>query len=54
MELFTAQYLHIVVGDPTFGGDIGFELSLSFTAVSYPILRSLERRMEGPARRGQA
>ena len=42
----------LAVGDPQFGGDIGFELSMSFTALSYPILRALERKWEGAGRWG--
>ena len=32
---------------PEFGGDIGFELSFSFTAVTYPVLRYIEKRYFG-------
>lgn len=39
-----------LVGNPLFGGDIGFELSFAFTAVVYPIARYVERRYENPQR----
>ena len=39
-----------IVGDPVFGGDIGFELSTAFTAVTYPIFRYIERKYENPER----
>ncbi|GJJ09156.1 hypothetical protein Clacol_003378 [Clathrus columnatus] len=42
------------VGDPAFGGDLGFELSLGFTAITYPILRAIEIHFESPKRRGPA
>ena len=32
---------------PEFGGDIGFELSFSFTAITYPVLRYIEKRYFG-------
>ncbi|GAA5894492.1 hypothetical protein JCM6882_004834 [Rhodosporidiobolus microsporus] len=35
------------IGVPQFGGDIGFELAFSFTAVTYPIFRYVEKRMTG-------
>lgn len=38
------------VGDPAFGGDIGFELSFGFSAITYPIARFIERRYENPRR----
>ena len=38
------------VGDPEFGGDIGFELSFAFSAVVYPIARYIERKFESPER----
>ncbi|THH02634.1 hypothetical protein EW145_g6721 [Phellinidium pouzarii] len=38
------------IGDPEFGGDIGFELSFAFSALVYPIARYLERKYENPAR----
>jgi len=37
------------IGDPVFGGDIGFELSGAFTAITYPIFRYIERHLEDPA-----
>ena len=49
-----SQLVSTTVGDPAFGGDIGFELSMGFTMVSYPILRFIERKFEGPERRGEA
>ncbi|KAJ3811650.1 permease for cytosine/purines, uracil, thiamine, allantoin-domain-containing protein [Lentinula aff. lateritia] len=36
-----------MIGDPEFGGDIGFELAFAFTAVTYPPLRYLEKRWWG-------
>jgi len=33
-----------MIGDPKFGGDIGFELAATFAAISYPPLRYLEKR----------
>ena len=38
------------VGDPAFGGDIGFELSFAFSALTYPLFRYVERRYESPDR----
>lgn len=38
------------VGDPAFGGDIGFELSFGFSAITYPIARFIERRYENSRR----
>ncbi|EPQ51243.1 purine-cytosine permease [Gloeophyllum trabeum ATCC 11539] len=35
------------IGDPTVGGNIGFELSLAFSGIAYPPLRYLERRLFG-------
>ena len=35
---------------PEFGGDIAFELSFSFTAVTYPVLRYIEKRYFGRQR----
>jgi len=40
------------IGDPVYGGDIGFELSGAFTAISYPFLRYIERRFERSERFG--
>ncbi|KAF8488734.1 permease for cytosine/purines, uracil, thiamine, allantoin-domain-containing protein [Gautieria morchelliformis] len=57
LGMATLWYIGVIgkkIGDPAFGGDIGFELSMSFTAVSYPILRFIERRWEAPARSGQS
>jgi len=42
------------IGDPVFGGDIGFELSGGFTMITYPIFRYIERRLESPERFGKA
>ncbi|KAL8283260.1 hypothetical protein RQP46_006038 [Phenoliferia psychrophenolica] len=36
-----------LIGPPPFGGDIGFELSGAFAAVTYPILRMLEKKYVG-------
>ncbi|GAA5823276.1 hypothetical protein JCM11251_007547 [Rhodosporidiobolus azoricus] len=36
-----------LIGDPKFGGDIGFELAFAFTAVTYPVFRVVEKRMTG-------
>jgi NCS1 nucleoside transporter family len=36
-----------MIGDPEFGGDIGFELAFAFTAVTYPPLRYLEKKWWG-------
>ena len=33
-----------LIGDPTYGGDIGFELALAFSALAYPPARYLERK----------
>ena len=38
------------IGDPVFGGDVGFELSFTFTAIVYPIFRAIERKFESPIR----
>ncbi|KAK4704395.1 hypothetical protein P7C70_g1811, partial [Phenoliferia sp. Uapishka_3] len=35
------------IGLPEYGGDIGFELSGSFSFITYPIFRTLERRYTG-------
>ncbi|GAA6061008.1 hypothetical protein JCM10212_001064 [Sporobolomyces blumeae] len=32
------------IGDPKYGGDLGFELAGAFTAVAYPIFRYFERK----------
>ncbi|KIK56243.1 hypothetical protein GYMLUDRAFT_47261 [Collybiopsis luxurians FD-317 M1] len=36
-----------LIGDPEFGGDIGFELAFAFTAVTYPPLRYVEKKWWG-------
>lgn len=33
-----------LIGNPMFGGDIGFELAFGFTFVAYFVLRTLERK----------
>ncbi|TFK50367.1 hypothetical protein OE88DRAFT_1631216 [Heliocybe sulcata] len=35
------------IGDPTLGGDIGFELAFAFAGIAYPPLRYLEKRYFG-------
>ncbi|KAI0952236.1 hypothetical protein AcW1_004395 [Taiwanofungus camphoratus] len=35
------------IGDPIYGGDIGFELSFAFTAVVFPPLRYIEKKYWG-------
>ena len=35
------------IGDPAYGGDIGFELAFSFAAVSFAVFRTLEKRQFG-------
>jgi len=35
------------VGNPSFGGDIGFELAFGFTFLSYVALRPIEKRYFG-------
>ena len=32
------------IGDPTYGGDVGFELAFAFSAISYLGLRTLEKK----------
>ncbi|EPQ51414.1 hypothetical protein GLOTRDRAFT_48944 [Gloeophyllum trabeum ATCC 11539] len=32
------------IGDPAFGGDVGFELAAAFTAIAYPPLRYFEKK----------
>lgn len=49
LSLQTSHFL-LIVGDPAFGGDIGFELSFAFSAIVYPIARVIERRLESPDR----
>ena len=34
-----------LIGNPEFGGDVGFELAFSFSAISYFIMRLLEKRV---------
>ncbi|GAA6004009.1 hypothetical protein JCM10207_006512 [Rhodosporidiobolus poonsookiae] len=36
-----------MIGDPKYGGDIGFELAFAFTGVTYPIFRFFEKRLTG-------
>ncbi|KIK56240.1 hypothetical protein GYMLUDRAFT_47260 [Collybiopsis luxurians FD-317 M1] len=36
-----------MIGDPEFGGDIGFELAFAFTAITYPPLRYVEKKLWG-------
>ena len=36
-----------LIGDPEFGGDIGFPLAFAFAGISYAILRTLEKRKFG-------
>ncbi|KAI5118639.1 hypothetical protein M0805_000015 [Coniferiporia weirii] len=53
LGMATEWYVGILgakIGDPVFGGDIGFELSLAFSALVYPIARYVERKYENPAR----
>ncbi|KAF8523798.1 permease for cytosine/purines, uracil, thiamine, allantoin-domain-containing protein [Hysterangium stoloniferum] len=55
MGMATLWYVGVLgqkIGDPLVGGDIGFELSMGFSAIVYPILRSIEIRFEGPQRMG--
>ncbi|KAJ3859964.1 permease for cytosine/purines, uracil, thiamine, allantoin-domain-containing protein [Lentinula novae-zelandiae] len=33
-----------MIGDPEFGGDIGFELAFAFSAITYPPLRWIEKK----------
>jgi purine-cytosine permease-like protein len=33
-----------LIGNPSYGGDLGFELAFSFGAVSYILLRYLEKK----------
>lgn len=35
------------IGLPEYGGDIGFELSFGFTAITYPVLRYFEKKYFG-------
>ena len=34
-----------LIGNPMFGGDIGFELAFGFSAISYFVMRLFEKRM---------
>ncbi|GAA5873523.1 hypothetical protein JCM8547_005611 [Rhodosporidiobolus lusitaniae] len=36
-----------MIGDPEYGGDIGFELAAAFTAVTYPLFRYAEKKKFG-------
>jgi NCS1 nucleoside transporter family len=36
-----------LIGDPPYGGDIGFELAFGFSALTYLIFRTIEKRMFG-------
>lgn len=35
------------IGDPAYGGDIGFELAFMFAGITYCILRPFEKRYFG-------
>ena len=35
------------IGNPMFGGDVGFELAFAFAAVSFGVFRTLEKRQFG-------
>lgn len=35
------------IGDPSYGGDVGFELAFAFSAISYCVFRSLEKKQFG-------
>jgi purine-cytosine permease-like protein len=35
------------IGDPMFGGDVGFELAFAFSAISYFGFRTLEKKRFG-------
>ncbi|EJU01230.1 hypothetical protein DACRYDRAFT_22455 [Dacryopinax primogenitus] len=48
LGMATVWYVGVLgrlIGDPVFGGDIGFELALGFTAITYPPARWLEKRL---------
>jgi len=48
LGMATVWYVGVLgrkIGDPVFGGDIGFELSMAFTAIVYPPSRWLEKRL---------
>ena len=34
-----------LIGNPKFGGDLGFELAFTFSAISYFCLRTIEKRI---------
>ncbi|KIJ41962.1 hypothetical protein M422DRAFT_68139 [Sphaerobolus stellatus SS14] len=56
LGMATLWYVGVIggkIGDPVFGGDIGFELSWAFSATVYPILRYIERKFEAPERQGK-
>lgn len=36
-----------LIGNPSYGGDVGFELAFSFAAVSYLALRYIEKEKFG-------
>lgn len=46
-QLWYIGPLGVLIGDPEYGGDIGFELSGAFAALSYPVLRFLELKYVG-------
>ncbi|KLO11603.1 hypothetical protein SCHPADRAFT_830812 [Schizopora paradoxa] len=53
LGMATQWYIGVLgkkIGDPAFGGDIGFELSCGFSAIVYPIARYIERKYESPQR----
>ena len=35
------------IGDPAYGGDVGFELAFAFSAVSFAVLRTFEKKHFG-------
>lgn len=35
------------IGDPQYGGDVGFELAFAFSAISFMVFRSLEKKQFG-------
>lgn len=35
------------IGTPGFGGDVGFPLAFAFSAISYGVMRTVEKRMFG-------
>ena len=35
------------IGDPAYGGDVGFELAFTFSAVAYVVFRTIEKRVLG-------